>query len=180
MIRTVARCLAAFAALAPLSACSAYRIAATSISDVGDAFTAPAPSTPKVDLSTATWQKLSPAQPDANPLRVAIVARDDKIGATRVVVKAPPSFTLPAYWFNAQGTYTVLKGTFVFDILNADGKPEKLTQAPGAFALVPANLIQRVATKAGDEGLLYITIYGDWAPNFAEDAWGMPTLRAGS
>ena len=179
LIRTGARSLAAFA-LAMLPACSTYQIAATSLSQVGDVFTPPAPSTPKIDLSAAKWQKLSPAQPDANPLRVAIVARDAEIGATRVVVKAPPSFALPAYWLNAQGTYTVLKGTFEFETVGADGQPQKLIQAPGAFALVPPNLIQRAATKAGDEGLLYITVYGEWAPSFAEGAWAMPSLRAGS
>lgn len=176
LIRTVARCVGAFA-LTTLAACAAYRLAATS---VGEAFDAPSAPLPQLDLSKAQWRKLSPAQPDANPVRVAIVARDETIGATRVVLKVPPSFSLPPYWLNAQGTYTVLKGTFVFETLAADGKPEQLTQPPGAFALVPPNLIQRAATKAGDEGLLYITVYGDWAPSFAEGAWAMPTLRAGS
>ena len=55
-----------------------------------------------------------------------------------------------------------------------------MNDAPGSFALVPANLIQRATTKAGDEGLLYITVYGDWAPHFADGAWAMPSLRAGS
>lgn len=180
MIRFGWRLLAVFA-LTSLSACSAYRMAAATVSEVGDALKPPPEQTvPQIDLSNARWQKLSPAQPDANPLRIAIVARDAKVGATRVVLKAPPSFTLPPYWLNAQGTYTVLKGTFVFDTLNAEGKPDKLIQPAGAFALVPANLIQRAATKAGEEGLLYITVYGEWAPGFAEGAWAMPTLRAGS
>jgi hypothetical protein len=80
----------------------------------------------------------------------------------------------------AEGTYTVLKGTFVFETLDARGRPGQLTQAPGTFARVPANLIQRAATKAGDEGLLYITVYGEWSPKFAEGAWAAPALRAGS
>ena len=92
----------------------------------------------------------------------------------------PPSFSLPPYWLTAQGNYTVLKGTFVFEGHDADGRRVNTVQGPGAFAIVPPNLIQYVATKAGDEGLLYITVYGDWAPNFAQGAFAQPKLRAGS
>lgn len=172
VIRTFELCVCAIA-LALVSACSTYNM-------IGDAFKAPPQAVPQVDLTKAKWQKLSPAQPDANPLRVALIQRDEKIGATRVVLKAPPGFTLPAYWLSARGTYTVLKGTFVFDTLDADGKPQKLVQPPGSFDLIPPSLIQRTATKPGDEGLLYITVYGEWAPNFADGAWMMQTLRAGS
>ena len=169
VIRRASLCASVFA-LALLGACST----------LGDAFKAPAQAVPNVDLSKAKWQKLSPVQPDANPLRVALIIRDEKIGATRVVLKAPPGFTLPAYWLTARGTYTVLKGTFVFETLDANGRPNQVTQKPGAFARVPANLIQRAATKAGEEGLLYITVYGEWSPKFAEGAWAAPALRAGS
>lgn len=158
--------------MAALAACSTYERAV-------DALGEPAPVVPKIDLTNAAWRKLSPAQPDSNPVRVAIVARDEKIGATRVVIKAPPNFTLPTYWLNARGTYQVLKGTFVFETLDTDGKPEKLTQRPGAFALLTPNLIQRAETKAGDEGLLYVTVYGEWAPSFAEGTFTAPVLRAG-
>lgn len=172
VIRFVEFCISAFA-VALVSACSSYSI-------IADAFKAPPQPVPQLDLAKARWQKLSPAQPDANPLRVALVQRDEKIGATRVVLKAPPGFALPAYWLSARGTYTVLKGTFVFETLDADGKPQKLVQAPGAFDLIAPNFIQRVTTKPGDEGLLYITVYGEWAPNFADGAWTMPSLRAGN
>ena len=139
----------------------------------------PAPKIPRVDLTNAQWQKLSKAQPDANPLRVAIVARDEKIGATRAVIKVPPSFALPPYWFAVRATYTVLKGTFVFEELDSDGKPKKLTQGPGSFAIVPPNLIQRAETAPGEEALLYVTVYGEWAPSFADGAFSQPVLRAG-
>ncbi len=140
---------------------------------------------PKVDLSQAKWYKLTADQPTSNPLRVAIVERDTRVGAMRAVIKAPPDFKLPPYWFAVGGHYTVLKGTFVFDTIDADGKPHKLTQGPGSFTQFPANLIQRGATAPGDEGLLYFTVYGDWNPLFAEGAWGppppqQPLLRRGS
>lgn len=152
-----------------LAACSAFQAKPT-----------PQP-VPKVDLANAKWQKLSVDQPDTNPVRAAIVAREDKIGATRVVLKAPPNYTLPPYWLTSEGTYTVLKGTFVFDTVDADGRRGKLEQGPGAFARVPANLIQNVATKGDGEALLYITVYGDWAPKFAERVWGAKLqLRRGS
>ena len=169
-----------------LAACSTYETAVDSIGStvetIDEALTTPKPppDIPQVDLTNATWRKLSPDQPDSNPVRVAVVARDEKIGATRVVMRVPPSFPLPPYWLNAQGTYTVLKGTFVFEGLDADGRPEKTAQGPGAFAIVPPNLIQRATTRPGEEGLLYITVYGDWAPSFAEGAFVQPTLRAGS
>jgi hypothetical protein len=176
---------AAFAAAA-LAACSTYDSAVDTLGGAVDtldealATPEPSPKIPSVDLSSAVWRKLSPDQPDSNPVRVAVVARDDKIGATRVVLKVPPSFPLPPYWLNAQGTYTVLKGTFVFEGLDADGHPQKVTQGPGAFAIVPAKLIQRGTTQGREEGLLYITVYGDWAPSFADGAFVAPTLRAGS
>jgi hypothetical protein len=162
-------------AVLTLAACSTYRATVEAL----DSKPAPQP-VPKIDLTNAKWQKLSADQPDANPLRAAVVAREEKIGATRVVLKAPQNFTLPPYWLANEGTYTVLKGTFVFDTVDADGRRGKLVQGPGAFARVPANLIQSVATQAGGEALLYITVYGDWSPKFAEGAWGAPALRRGT
>jgi len=175
-LQVIRVCVLVAAAL-NLAACSTYE---ATVDAVSDTFAAPKQAVPAVDLTNAQWRKLAAEQPDTNPIRAAIVARDEKVGATRVVLKVPPSFTLPPYWLTSQGTYTVLKGTFVFDTVDSDGRPTKLTQAPGAFAIVPPNLIQRAATKPGDEGLLYITVYGDWAPKFADGAWAGPKLRAGS
>lgn len=133
---------------------------------------APQRNIPKVDLTNVKWYKLAADQPTANPLRVAIVDRDKRVGAMRAVIKAPGNFKLPPYWFAVAGHYTVLKGSFVFDTVDADGDPQKLTQGPGSFAQFPPNLIQRATTGPGEEALLYITVYGDWAPVFAEGAWG--------
>lgn len=169
-------CVFLAAALA-LSACTTYQ---DTVAVLDHTFETPPAAIPKVDLTNATWQKLSREQPDTNPIRVAIVERDDKIGATRVVLKVPPNYPLPPFWLTTRGTYSVLKGTFVFDGFDARGRPEKTTQNPGAFAIVPPNLIQRGSTSPREEGLLYITVYGDWAPSFAEGAWVQPSLRAGS
>ena len=170
-----------------LAGCSTYHATVASLGKtvdaVGDTLAAPPAEqpVPAVDLTNARWQKLSPEQPDTNPIRAAVVARDDKVGATRVVMKVPAAMSIPPYWFGTDGTYTVLKGTFVFETVDADGHPQKLMQSKGAFARVPSNLIQHASTRAGEEGLLYITVYGDWAPKFAEGAWGpKPQLRAGS
>lgn len=167
--------LASAAVLAP--ACSTYQ---STVAVLDKTFEAPAQPVPKVDLTNAKWQKLSPLQPESNPLRAAVVERNDKIGATRIVLKVPPNFALPPYWLTAQGNYTVLKGTFVFQGNDADGRQTSTVQGPGAFAIVPANLIQQVSTKGTEEGLLYITVYGEWAPNFAQGAFAAPALRAGS
>jgi hypothetical protein len=166
LIRTVA-----FLFALALGACSTYQATVAAIDKAGDAFNTPPAKMPTVDLSNASWQKLTPDQPDSNPLRVAIVERNDNIGATRVVLKAPAAFTLPPYWLTAPGNYTVLKGTFVFDTLTAAGKRTQLVQTPGAFAEVPKNFIMQGVTRPGTEALLYITVYGEWSPKVAEGAW---------
>lgn len=163
------------AALVP-AACSTYE---TTVAVIDDTFEPPQAPVPQVDLTNAKWLRLTTLQPESNPIRVAIVARDEKIGATRAVLKVPPDTTVPPFWFTTRGTYTVLKGTFVFDGIDSRGRAEKISQRPGAFAILPPSLIQRSATTPGEEGLLYLTIYGDWAPQFVEGAWGEPTLRAG-
>lgn len=149
--------------------CSAYLETAQA---VGQGFERPSKKIPVVDLTNASWQKFSPDQPSTNPLRIAVITRDDKIGLTRVVVKAPPNFSLPPHWFSVEGNYTVLKGAFAFDGIDTKGKPDKLTQHPGDFTSVPANYILRAATQGPGEALLYITVYGDWSPKLPGGAWG--------
>jgi hypothetical protein len=166
MIRT----LAILAALA-LGACSTYKATVATLEP-------PKQKIPRVDLSNAAWQKLSPEQPDANPLRVAIVERDTNSGITRAVIKAPAAFTLPPMWLTVDGNYTVLKGTFVFDSVTATGKREKLVHGPGAFAEVPPQYILQATTRPGTEALLYVTVYGDWSPKVADGAWTHQTARS--
>ncbi|NOT39201.1 MAG: hypothetical protein HOP13_01780, partial [Alphaproteobacteria bacterium] len=164
--------IAAFLFALSLGACSTYKATVDAIGDTTkDAFTTPPAKVPTVDLTNANWQKLTPDQPEGNPLRVAIVERNEKIGATRVVLKAPAAYTLPPYWLTAPGNYTVLKGTFVFGALTANGKRTERVQTPGTFAEVPKNYILQGITRPGTEALLYITVYGEWAPKVAEGAW---------
>jgi hypothetical protein len=133
--------------------------------------------TPTVDLSGVKWLRLVREQPVSHPVRMAVITRDEKIGATRVVLKIPANFTMPPFWLTNQGTYTVLQGTFVFEGVDARGAPLPLTQKPGDFNTIPANLIQKASTKDGDEGILYITVYGEWDPKFPAGVWGKPLLR---
>ena len=149
--------------------CSAYLEATQT---VGQGFERPSKKVPVVDLTNASWQKFSPDQPSTNPLRIAVITRDDKIGLTRVVVKAPPNFSLPPHWFTIEGNYTVLKGAFAFDGIDAKGKPNKFTQHPGDFASIPANFILRTASQGAGDALLYVTVYGDWSPKLPDGAWG--------
>jgi hypothetical protein len=173
MIRTAALLFAL-----SLSACSTYQATVAAIDKAGETFKTPEPKIPVIDLTNASWQKLTPDQPESNPIRVAIVERNDKIGATRVVLKAPAASALPPYWLTAPGNYTVLKGTFVFDTLTADGKRAQLVQTPGTFAEIPKNFIMHGVTRPGTEALLYITVYGEWAPKVAEGAWTHQTAHA--
>jgi hypothetical protein len=160
---------ALLAAPLPISACSTYL---NPFPNEGQEIERPSNKVPQVDLTNAAWQKFSPDQPAGNPLRIAVVARDEKIGLTRVVIKAPPNFKLPAHWFAVDGNYTVLKGTFAFDAIDAKGKPSKLTHQPGDFVTIPANYILRPTSQGPGEALLYVTVYGDWAPKLPGGVWG--------
>ena len=164
------RALILLATLA-LSACSTYQATVATLET-------PKQKIPQVDLSNAAWQKLSPDQPDSNPLRVAVVERNAKAGITRAVIKAPAAFVLPPMWLTVEGNYTVLKGTFLFDTVTAKGKREKQVQGPGTFAEVPAHYILQATTRPGTEALLYVTVYGDWAPKVADGAWTHQTARS--
>lgn len=163
--------VAAFPILCALGACSTIEATVGAVEQ-------PRAKGPAIDLSNADWQKLTPDQPPSNPLRVAIVERNEKIGATRVVLKVPAAFTMPPYWLTTSGNYTVLKGTFVFDAMTADGKRTANVQPPGSFAEIPQNYILKGVTRPGTEALLLITIYGEWAPKVADGAWTHQTARA--
>lgn len=157
-----------------LSACSTYFSATSDVNQKTEQSPAQIPS---VDLSNAKWQKFSQSQPNDNSLRIAIIERETKIGATRVVIKVPTNTTIPPHWFNVQGSYTVLKGTFVFDGVDAKGRPERTRRHPGDFATIPASYILRMSTEGPDEGLLYLTLYGEWSPQLQSNPWGKPALR---
>ena len=130
---------------------------------------------PKLDLSQARWQKLAPSQPEQNPVRMAILERDQKIGATRIAIKAPPNTTIPPHWFTVQGACTVVDGTFVFDGVDANGRPERVRRRPGDFQMLPPNYILKMSTEGTTDAILYLTLYGEWSPQFQANAWGKTT-----
>lgn len=130
---------------------------------------------PKIDLSQARWQKLTPTQPEQNPVRMAILERDQKIGATRIAIKAPPNTTIPPHWFTVQGACTVVDGTFVFDGVDANGRPERIRRRPGDFLMLPPNYILKMSTEGSTDAILYLTLYGEWSPQFQANAWGNKT-----
>jgi hypothetical protein len=137
----------------------------------------PSKMVPSIDLSNVKWQKFSSSQPNDNPLRIAIVAKDMVVGATRIAIKAPGNFALPTHWFTVQGSYTVLKGTFVFDGVDAQGHLSRTRYYPGDFATLPANYILRMSTEGTEDAILYLTLYGDWAPQLQPNPWNKPVLR---
>ena len=157
-----------------LSACATYL---PGISDKTQKLEPDSGRIPKVDLSQARWQKLVPTQPDQNPLRMAILQTDEKIGATRIALKAPPNMTIPPHWFAVQGSCTILKGTFVFDGVDARGRPERIRKRPGDFVTLPPNYILRLSTEGATDAILYLTLYGEWSPQFQSNPWGKPSLR---
>lgn len=163
-----------------VSACSTYL---SGIPDSSQKLEPDSARIPKVDLSQARWQKLTPTQPDQNPLRMAILERDEKIGATRIALKAPPNTSIPPHWFVVQGSCTILQGTFVFDGVDANGKPERVRKRPGDFVMLPPNYILRLSTEGTADAILYLTLYGEWSPQFQSTPWGntskptKPSLR---
>lgn len=132
---------------------------------------------PKVDLSQARWQKLVPTQPEQNPVRIAILEKDEKIGATRIALKSPPNMTIPPHWFAVQGSCTILQGTFVIDGVDSKGRPERVRKRPGDFVMLPPNYILRLSTEGSADAILYLTLYGEWSPQFQANPWGKPSLR---
>jgi hypothetical protein len=169
------RLLTIAAAMAALTACTAVDRAVIATENgasriLGVAPTAPEPAAPAVDLQALAWQKLDPARSDLDAAEVAIIDSDAKTGATRVALKLQPGESLPAFWQEAQQTYTVVKGTFVAEGIDSTGQPQRIDQGPGAFTRVPARMIQHLRTKPGSEAVMLVTVYGEWKVNFVEDA----------
>lgn len=157
-----------------LSACATYL---PGISDGSQKLEPGSGRIPKIDLLNARWQKLVPTQPEQNPMRIAILEKDEKIGATRIALKAPPNLTIPPHWFAVQGSGTILQGTFVFDGVDAKGRPERVRKQPGDFVMLPPNYILRLSTEGTTDAILYLTLYGEWSPQFQANPWGKPSLR---
>ena len=134
-------------------------------------------SPPNIDLQSLNWQKLAPDQPD-DQTRVAIVDSDAKTGATRVALKVQPGETLPVYWEEVPQSYTVLNGTFIAEGIDSAGLPQHVEQGPGTLARVPARMIQRLQAKPGAEGIMLVTVYGEWKPNFVGEPQPAETQRA--
>ena len=130
----------------------------------------PAPPPATVDLQSLSWQNLSPGRTDDPNVRMALIGTDSKTGATRVAIKVRAGEALPVYWQEAPQTYTVLNGTFVAEGIDGAGRPETVVQGPGTFARIPARMIERFRTKPGADAVMLVTVYGEWKPNFVDDA----------
>ena len=162
--------LALLATAASLAACSAVEHAIVSTENgASRIFTssdrgAPPPS---IDMNALSWRNLNAT----SPTQFALVAESDpKSGATRVVLKVPAGESVPAFWQDAPGSYTVLSGTFVSETLDSSGLPQHVAQGPGTTTHVPARMIQKLASTAAGEGTMLLTVQGQWKPNFVDEA----------
>jgi len=136
---------------------------------LGVTSTASPPPVPAVDLDKLRWQKLAPDRRDLDAAQIALIDSDTKTGTTRVALKVEAGQSLPAFWQEAQQTYTVIKGTFVAESVDGKGLPQHVDQGPGTFVRVPALMVQHLVARPGSEAVMVVTVYGDWKVNFLDD-----------
>src|SRR6185369_4092464 len=99
-------------------------------------------------------------------------------GATLVALKVPAGDAIPPYWQDVPQSYTVLSGTFVAEGIDAGGLPQHITQNSGVTVSVPARMIQRLSATSAGNGVLLVTAYGAWKPNFVGDTAPTQIQRA--
>lgn len=128
------------------------------------------PPVPAVDFSKLAWQKFAPDRRDLDAAQIAIIDSDTKTGTTRVALKVGEGQSLPAFWQESRQAYTVVKGTFVAEGVDASGLPQHFDQGPGTFVRVPALMIQHLVAKPGSEAVMVVTVYGEWKVNFVDEA----------
>jgi hypothetical protein len=135
---------------------------------------APSPK-PSLDPAALEWRKLSVSSsvqfavlsgPNANP------------GTTAVALKVPAGEAIPAFWQDVPAAYTVMAGTFVVEGIDSLGLPQHSMHATGISARVPARMIQNMRATSAGEGLLLLTVYGEWRPNFVAESRADQTQRA--
>jgi hypothetical protein len=163
------RALALLTTTVGLVACSAVDHAIISTENgASRIFTSPDGRTPPpaIDMQALSWRNLNAT----SPTQFALVGDGEaKSGATRVVLKVPAGESVPAFWQDAPGSYTVLSGTFVAEALDSSGLPQHVVQGPGTTTRVPARMIQKLASTAAGEGTMLLTVQGQWKPNFVDD-----------
>lgn len=135
------------------------------------------PPPPSIDTQTLSWQKLSAA----SAVQFAIVGGTQATpGATRVALKVPAGDAVPLFWQDVPQSYIVLSGTFMVEGVDGSGRPEQVTQTSGASAKVPARMIERVSATSAGEGILLVTVFGEWKPNFVADTAPPPQMQRAS
>jgi hypothetical protein len=164
------RLLAVLPTALGLLACSAVDHAIVSTENGASRIFARAPeetAAPANDLNALSWRNLNAT----SPAQFALVeGSDPKTGATRVVLKVPAGESVPAFWQDTPGSYTVLTGAFVAEAIDNNGMPQHVVQGPGTTARVPARMIQKLASTSAGEGTMLLTVQGQWKPNFLDDA----------
>jgi hypothetical protein len=164
------RILSAVLTASGLTACSVVDHAIISTENGASRIFTAAPANaapPDIDTTAVIWRNLNATSPTQFAL---IDGTDAKSGATRVVLKVPAGESVPAFWQDTPGTYTVLSGTFIVEALDSNGAPQHLAQGPGATARIPARLIQKLASTSAGVGTMLLTVQGQWKPNFVDDA----------
>lgn len=133
----------------------------------GSKQTATAPTSPSghaknVKFDDLKWEKFAPAIGEDSP-EIAILHVDSMTHATKLMIRVPSGFTVPAHWHSANETHTVVQGSF---IMECEGVRDTLTA--GSFNFVPKLMPHRAWTLDTKGALLFITVDGPWDVNFVD------------
>jgi len=115
------------------------------------------------------WQKLEPTWGSDSP-DIAILGVDPETKANRLLIRHPAAMHIPRHWHTANGTYKILRGTYVFEY---NGTRDTL--APGSSRYFPAKMIHEAWAPGG--GLYLVTFDGKRDLNWENVAAQRPPRR---
>jgi quercetin dioxygenase-like cupin family protein len=124
-----------------------------------------------VKFDDMSWAKLAPTIGEDSP-EITILDIDSTAHATKLMIRVPSGFTVPAHWHSANETHTVVQGTF---IMECEGMRDTLTV--GSFNFIPKRMPHRAWTLDKEGALLFITVDGPWDVNFVDGPPDWPKLR---
>lgn len=124
-----------------------------------------------IKYDTMQWTPFAPSIGADSP-EFTMLHVDSATGATKLMIRVPSGFTVPAHWHSANETHTVVRGAF---IMECEGVRDTLTT--GSFNYIPKRMPHRAWTLDNEGALLFITVDGPWDVNFVDGTPDWPKLR---